>query len=169
MNEQAKRTIRYQAAIIHNDHLLLLKAFDLADGQTFWLIPGGGREPGESEEECIQREVCEETHLHVEVGRLILDQLVMGHDPYQRLKTYACRVLSGEPRPGTEPEVDTADHRTLTDVGWFDLRDSTTWDSLVLNDPLTYPLLQRLRSALGYSAEDMRSARGLTAIDSDVH
>jgi 8-oxo-dGTP pyrophosphatase MutT (NUDIX family) len=151
-----KRTIRYQAAIIRDDHLLLLKAVDRADGQTFWVIPGGGREPDESEDECVQREVSEETHLHVEVGRLVLDEPVIGNDLYQRAKTYACQIISGEARPGIEPEVDTAEHVTLRDVGWFDLRDSTGWDTLALNDPITYPLLQRLRSALGYTTHTMQ-------------
>ena len=150
-----KRKVRYQAAVIHKDHLLLLKAIDRASGESFWVIPGGGRESNETEEECVQREVREETHLHVEVGRLVLDEQAIDDGMYQRLKTYACQIVSGEPRPGIEPEVDTADHVTIADVGWFDLRDSTTWDSLALNDPITYPLLQRLRSVLGYATEEM--------------
>ena len=72
---------------------------------------------------------------------------------YQRLKTYACRIVSGEPRPGIEPEV-TAGHLTIAQVGWFDLRDPASWGSPVLDDPITYPLLQRLRSALGYATEE---------------
>jgi 8-oxo-dGTP pyrophosphatase MutT (NUDIX family) len=141
--------IRYQAAIIRDDQLLLLKVNDRASGRTFWVIPGGGRESNETEEECVQREVREETHLHVVVGRLILDEPAED-GPYQR-KTYACQIIDGEPRPGTEPEVDTADHATIADVRWFDLRDATTWDVLVLNDPITHPLLQRLRFVLGYT------------------
>ncbi len=149
-----QRTIRYQAAIIENDHLLLLKVNDRASGQTFWVIPGGGREPNETEEECVQREVHEETYLCVEVDRVILDEQATPEDTmYQRLKTYRCRIVAGKPRPGIEPEFDTADHVTIAEVGWFDLRDPTTWDSLASNDPITYPLLQRLRSALDYTAE----------------
>jgi ADP-ribose pyrophosphatase YjhB (NUDIX family) len=57
--------IRYQAAIVEDDRILMLKVWDHAhSGHTFWLIPGGGREPGESEEDCVKREVREETHLH---------------------------------------------------------------------------------------------------------
>jgi 8-oxo-dGTP pyrophosphatase MutT (NUDIX family) len=145
------RTVRYQAAIIQNDNLLLLKATDFTDGQTFWVIPGGGREEGESEMDCLRREVLEETHLHVKVERLLLDEPGVPGDIYQRLKTYLCQVVGGEARPGIEPEIDTADQVTISAIGWFDLRQPGLWDPLALNDPFTYPLLQRLRLALGYT------------------
>ena len=39
--------VRYQAAIVEDDRILMLKVWDHAhSGHTFWLIPGGGREPG---------------------------------------------------------------------------------------------------------------------------
>ena len=43
------------------------------------------------------------------------------------------------------------EHTTIQDVGWFDLRQPATWDLLVLNDSITYPLLQQLRHVLGYT------------------
>lgn len=145
------RTIRYQAAIIQNDHLLLLKATDFTDGKIFWVIPGGGREEGETEADCVRREVLEETYLQVEVERLLLDEPGIPGDVYQRLRTYLCHIVGGEARPGIEPEIDNVDQSTIIAVGWFDLRQPTTWDALALNDPFTYPLLQRLRLALGYT------------------
>lgn len=149
-----KRTVRYQAAVLHDHHVLLLKVVDAPSGKTFWVIPGGGREAGESEETCIRREVLEETHLQVEAERLLLDeQAAEEDDTYQRSKTYVCRLVSGIAQPGIEPEVDTADHVTIREVRWFDLRNPAAWDELALNDPITYPLLQRLRSALGYAAK----------------
>jgi ADP-ribose pyrophosphatase YjhB (NUDIX family) len=134
-----KLPVRYQAAIIQNDHLLLLKVWDHAcGGKTFWVLPGGGRLSDETEGDCVRRE---ETHLQVEIDRLILDEQELT-GLYGRAKTYACRITGGDLRPGSEPEVDTADRATIADVGWFDLCDPTTWDALVLNDPITYPLLR---------------------------
>lgn len=146
-----KRTTRYQAAIIEAHQILLLQALDAQDGQTFWLIPGGGQEPGESEAACVRREALEETCLRVEVERLILDEPGIPGDIYQRMKTYLCRILEGAPQPGCEPEVDTPKFTTIQQVGWFDLRDPPSWNALVHNDPITYPLLQRIRAALGYT------------------
>ena len=66
------RDIRYQAVILKDRHALLLRIEE--EDQAFWVIPGGGREGSESEEECVIREMWEETHLQVEVERLILDE-----------------------------------------------------------------------------------------------
>lgn len=150
-----KPTARYEAAIIQNDHVLLLKVWDHTySGKIFWLIPGGGIHPDETEENCVKREALEETHLEIEVDRLLLDEPDLPGGLYERRKTYACRIISGEPRPGAEPEIDTEDRATITEVGWFDLRDPKTWDPLALNDPITYPRLQQLRIILGYAIED---------------
>ena len=147
-----RRDVRYQAAIVHEDQVLLLKVVDAATGAMFWLLPGGGREAGESEEACVQREVREETELEVMVVRPLFEVPDIPGGFYDLLRTYLCRVIGGEARPGIEPEVDTASHRTIREVGWFDLRAPTTWDPLVLRDPITLPLLRQLRAALDYEA-----------------
>jgi|RhiMetdeSRZDD1v2_1073273.scaffolds.fasta_scaffold848467_2 ADP-ribose pyrophosphatase YjhB (NUDIX family) len=163
-----KRAVRYQAAIIQDDQLLLLKVWDHAfSGKTFWVIPGGGRHHNETEEACVKREVYEETHLHVEIDRLILDEPDTSEGMYQRAKTYACRIIGGDLQPGSEPEVDTPDRATITHVGWFDLHNPNNWDPLALNDPVTYPMVQRLRAALGYGAEGSASFKSMMLAPSD--
>ncbi len=67
-----KRDIRYQGAILRDDLILLIKHREHATGHSYWLLPGGGREDKESEENCIRREMREETHLSVKVERLLL-------------------------------------------------------------------------------------------------
>lgn len=68
-----RRDVRYQAAIVHDDHVLLLKVVDIDSGAMFWLLPGGGREADETEEACVQREVREETELEVTVVRPLFE------------------------------------------------------------------------------------------------
>ena len=53
------RDIRYQAAVIDGQRLLLLRCAPW-DEAPFWVLPGGGREAGESAEACVAREVREE-------------------------------------------------------------------------------------------------------------
>ena len=143
------RTTRYQAAIIRDQHILLIQHREHADGHTYWLLPGGGMEDGETEIQCVQREVREETHLEVTVERLLLDEPNhRGETVYQRFKTYLCRPLAGEAHPGIEPEPEAASIYAIVDVDWCNIYDETTWDELIVTDPITSSLLRQIRTAL---------------------
>jgi|SRR5579871_1282330 len=145
-----QRTIRYQGAIVQDDCLLLIRFRDPQSERTFWLIPGGGLEPNESEEECVQREMREETNLQVCVERLLLEQDDPG-DFYQQLKTYLCRVENGMPSPGYEPGPPIPDGYGIIETGWFHLGQPDTWAEEARQDPITCSMLQHIRKALGYA------------------
>ena len=145
-----RRTIRYQAAIVHDHLLLMLYVSDRETGRSFWCLPGGGREGEESEMACVRREVAEETGLDVEVVKLTFEETIRDDRLYAGAKTFLCRIIGGRPRPGLEPEVDTEDYQTIKAIGWFDLRDGSTWPQSAQQDPITHPLLQRIQMALGY-------------------
>jgi ADP-ribose pyrophosphatase YjhB (NUDIX family) len=147
-----KRTTRYQGAIIRDDHILLIRHREHATGLAYWLLPGGGREADETEEACVRREMLEETQLDVTVERLLLDEEGVPLGNYRCLKTYLCRVVSGEARPGHEPEAEAAQQYAISELRWFDLRDSSGWEAQVIDDPFTLPLVQRIRAVLGYAA-----------------
>ena len=149
-----QRFARYQGAIVRDDHILLIQHAHHEDERSYWLIPGGGIEPGESEQACVAREMLEETNLRVRVERLLLDELAEPGGVYQRRKTYLCAVEAGEASPGYEPEPDAAAAYGITAVAWFDLRSPAVWPDEVLADPITRPLLQRVRAALGYTADN---------------
>ena len=147
-----KRVCRYQAAIVREDHhILLIQHREHASGRTYWVVPGGGLEDGESEEECVCREAREETNLVVDVVRLLIDEPAIGGTVYERWKTYLCRVVSGEASPGHEPEPEVAANYGIHAVGWYDLGDPGSWGE-VHEDRYTGPMLMRIRSALGYGA-----------------
>ena len=140
---------RYQAAILRGDEILLIQHREHA-GRAYWTIPGGGREAGESEEDCVRREMREETGLEVEVQGLLLDEHTI--DPFdgskRHYKTYLCYPLAGEAAPGYEPEPEVAAIYSIAQVGWFNLHDESGWNELILKDPITYPFLKRIRAAL---------------------
>jgi 8-oxo-dGTP pyrophosphatase MutT (NUDIX family) len=145
-----KRDIRYQGAIVQDDHILLIR-YQPIDGASFWLFPGGGRED-ETEEACVIREMFEETHLHVQVERLLCEMPSPHSDGfYKWYKTYLCSPLGGEPRPGHEPEPGAAGLGDIVEVAWLDLRDESGWDEAITTDSITYPQLIKVRALLGYA------------------
>jgi hypothetical protein len=94
----------------------------------------------------------EETGLEVRVLRLLVEEEGVPDGVYANLHTYLCEIISGEARPGYEPEPEANALYAIDSVGWFDLRDPPGWGAAVHSDPFTYPLLLRIRTALGYSA-----------------
>jgi len=135
-----ERTIRYQSAIIRDGFILLVKQRG-EDGYEWWNVPGGGREADETEEQCIVREVKEETNLDVKIECLLIDGPSHPHSPYRRFKTYLCTPMGGDPKPD-----DTESH----DVRWFDLSDESQLTLKTLNNETSCVMLQRIRQALGY-------------------
>ena len=141
---------RYQGAIIRDHQVLLLKQIEHASGRSYWQIPGGRIAPVETEEQCVRREMREETGLDVQIDSLLLDEPSPSDSIYQCWKTYRCTILSGEALPGSEPEADYANAYSFIEVGWFDLRDPATWDARLGADSYIAAWLQRIQAVLGY-------------------
>jgi putative hydrolase of the HAD superfamily len=140
----AERHTRYQAAILRDDNAILLLRCIFNDGRDWWMIPGGGRESGETEEECIVRESREETGLDVRVERLLVD---LPADPpdgtYVRWRSFLCRALGGEAAPGGGEG-----NAELVEIMWLSLFDECAWPDIVANDPFLVPQLHAFRAAL---------------------
>jgi len=145
-----QRHTRYQGIIVRDHHILLISHQEHSSGMVYWAIPGGGIEPGETEEDCVRREMKEETCLEVRIERLLLDEEGLAGGLYQRLKTYLCTPLSGEAAPGYEPETEAASLYRISEVRWFDLREPLSWGPGVVSNIFVYPQLLRVRELLGY-------------------
>jgi len=144
------RHTRYQGAIVEDGKLLLITHKHHEDGREYWVIPGGGREEGELEEDSVVREMKEETQLDVEVVRLALDEAAKPGGEYKRRKTYLCKVLGGEAAPGYEPELEASETYSIGAVAWFDLSDEDSWGEELKADSLTYTQVKKLQKVLGY-------------------
>lgn len=146
------RHTRYQGVFLRDDHILLIRHEEYG-GRTYWLLPGGGIEAGETEEECVIREMREELGVEVRVQRLLSEEPAHAESVYQIHKNYLCEILSGEPAPGYEPEEEASSVYGIAEVGWFDLRTPDSWPEIISLDPITSWTLQRLRIQLGYAVE----------------
>jgi 8-oxo-dGTP pyrophosphatase MutT (NUDIX family) len=67
--EVGNKRFKYRVAgiAVHNDQVLLHQA----DGDNFWVFPGGHAELGESAEQTLKREFMEELNTEVDVIRLL--------------------------------------------------------------------------------------------------
>lgn len=70
-------------------------------GDTFplhWEFPGGVREPGETDAECLVREIQEELGVAVHPFRALRPILVAAKTGWRVLKPYECLFLGGKPQ-----------------------------------------------------------------------
>jgi 8-oxo-dGTP pyrophosphatase MutT (NUDIX family) len=142
------RDTRYQAAVVDAGRLLLLHCVP-RDEPGFWVLPGGGREAGESAERCVAREVREEAGVDVAVGPLLYDVPAEPPDgTYTRWRTYLCRIVRGEPSPGGGESW-----AELTAVRWLPLDAPASWEPALRDDPFLYPQLLRIGAAVRASPD----------------
>jgi 8-oxo-dGTP pyrophosphatase MutT (NUDIX family) len=143
------RDVRHQAAIVRDHNILLLRVDDHDQATSYWLLPGGGSEDGESGENCVCREVREEAGVDVTVSRTLFEHILEPNHLYERVRTYLCTVApDAVPLPGHEPEVYWS--TTIVETGWFDLRSTGGWPPELLGNERTMLWLERIRAALGY-------------------
>lgn len=129
--------------MLHHGKLLLQCAF--RNGPTVWILPGGGREDGEDESDCIAREVREETGLAVRVERLLSDNAAEPPDgTYTRWRTFLCSVLSGHATPGGGEGASAE----LVGLTWLPMQDHEGWPEEIRADRYLYPQLLAIRVAI---------------------
>jgi len=95
-----KNRIEVSAALIFRGGKVLITQRN-AKSQLggLWEFPGGKREPGETSEQCLVRELREELGIEVEVGDLFEEISHDYADRAVRLKFFTGKLISGEPRP----------------------------------------------------------------------
>jgi ADP-ribose pyrophosphatase YjhB (NUDIX family) len=96
------------AAIIRDNQLLVIKR-GAPPAEGLWSIPGGAVDLGETVEECLKREVLEETGIEIAVDSflrhvdVILRDETTGDIEYHYVVLYfKARYLKGELRPSSD-------------------------------------------------------------------
>ena len=85
--------------MFRNGKLLITQRHADAHLGGLWEFPGGKREPGETFEQCLQRELHEELGCDVEVLDLIETITHAYPGKTVRLQFHRCRWLAHEPQP----------------------------------------------------------------------
>jgi 8-oxo-dGTP diphosphatase len=95
--------------IVRSGRLLITQRHADAPLGGLWEFPGGKREPGETFEQCLARELREELGVTVTVGALYESLTHAYPERTVHLRFFQCRLPEGEPRP-----VDCAGLRWVT-------------------------------------------------------
>ena len=90
---------RSRAIIVRKSHIALIKR--QRAGQTYYVIPGGGREPGETPEQTAIRESYEELGLTVSIDRLLARVVYHGREQF----FFFAKVTGGHFGTGLGPEM----------------------------------------------------------------
>lgn len=100
--------------ILKGNHVLLIKRKNAQIFNNLWANPGGKLEPWETVEECVVREVFEETGVAVKVVKKIVDYEDYRDDVLRGVYTgFLVVIVSGEANI-REPEK-------FSKMGWFAL------------------------------------------------
>jgi mutator protein MutT len=128
------KVIDVAAALIFRDgKVLITQRHANAHLGGLWEFPGGKREPDETFEQCLVRELREELGVEASVGELFKEVTHAYPEKTVRLKFFICRLENGEPRPldcaavrwTDKPELDnhdfpSADARLLDELRAYD-------------------------------------------------
>jgi mutator protein MutT len=94
------KSIEVSAGLVfRNGKLLITQRHKDAHLGGLWEFPGGKREPNETFEECLARELREELGIEVEVGE-VLESITHSYpEKTVLLKFFRCRWKHNEPKP----------------------------------------------------------------------
>ena len=92
--------VEVAAALIFRDgKLLIAQRHANSHLGGLWEFPGGKREPGETYEECLAREIREELGVEITIGTCFSEISHAYPEKHVHLKFFLAQLTAGEPQP----------------------------------------------------------------------
>ena len=113
-----------RAIVLDPDGSILLVRFDFS-GRIVWACPGGGIEPGESDEDALRRELAEEAGLvDIEIGPCVWTRehvipLFGGRWDGQRERFHLVITDTARPTPRPQFGVEELANEGVTEIRWW--------------------------------------------------
>lgn len=99
--------------MLRSEEQVLLVKERREDGSTFWTLPGGGVEPGESLKGCLRRELLEELLCYPSIGPPVARCLYRHRTMSDTVTLYS--VFAGEPVAEPTPRLEEG----VVACGWY--------------------------------------------------
>ena len=113
------KTIEVVAAIIIKDGEVFATQRGYGEFKGWWEFPGGKMEPGESPQEALKREICEELDAEVEV-RELLETVEWDYPNFHlTMHCFICSLLSESLHLNEHEAATWLTHETLRSVKWL--------------------------------------------------
>ena len=142
--KECERSYRVEGVITDGEKVLFIKHSGNDGRPDEWLLPGGGKVAGESDEMAVKREVLEETCLAIEPAGMIAEVELPDDGLYYSAKMFHFIYDGSEPSPGSEPEDVNGNYYTISEVKWIDLSDLSS----IADEYRTFPHMSERLEAI---------------------
>jgi 8-oxo-dGTP diphosphatase len=110
--------VRVCGICLQADQLLLVRHSGIGEGGVFWAPPGGGLELGEKVQDCLTREMLEETGLEVSLEAFLFTMEFVQLPLHAIELFFQVKPTGGQLRRGFDPEPASV---RIEEVAWMNL------------------------------------------------
>ena len=107
-------------AVVERDGAFLLARHEKTGRDSYWVLPGGRLEPGETIPECAERELLEETGLRGRFAGVLYVSEFLAENRHTVDVTARVEAPRGEAQLGSDPEVEEGSEPTLRELRWVE-------------------------------------------------
>ena len=113
------KTVRVVAAVIRDNNRIFATQRGYGDLKGGWEFPGGKIEKGETPQEALKREICEELDTEILVGELI-DTIEFDYPTFHlSMDCFWCEVVKGDLVLKEHEEAKWLNKNTIDEVEWL--------------------------------------------------